>query len=369
MPRDERPGWLVNLTNDGWFGISTGPYQHLQQARVRAIEEGLPLVRAANTGISAVIDPVGRTIASLPLGTEGVLDAPLPQPVAPTLYTRIGDFGCRLAGGDSHSSLVGGAGCGIARPLAPNLNVSDLRRSSRRLTLLAFLATLSRMIARRHVYHLAGYDPIDAEAQHRRFTRQLDIFRRTWNVNASLSALERPQDEPSGPLDGERAEGPAGSVEAVHEIWLWDDIVRGDFTQPLPVRLYKAVVAYFDFIATGTMFRYVKANQRYAIFFLFPLLALVLFAAAGWLAARAADRLARTDRAHCRAGRRRVRARGLFRPAALAGPALARAATARRLDIRPRLSLRPPSRRRGAARSICARRWWRAFVPVRWMRS
>jgi apolipoprotein N-acyltransferase len=88
---DERPGWIVNVTNDGWFGTSSGPYQHLQQARVTAIEEGVPVARAANTGISAVIDPAGRMVASLPLGSEGVLDTPLPRSIAAPVYARLGD--------------------------------------------------------------------------------------------------------------------------------------------------------------------------------------------------------------------------------------------------------------------------------------
>jgi len=86
-----RPGWIINVTNDAWFGISSGPYQHFQQARVRAIEEGLPLVRAANTGISAVVDPLGRIISSLPLGSEGVIDSPLPRPIGKTIYGSVGD--------------------------------------------------------------------------------------------------------------------------------------------------------------------------------------------------------------------------------------------------------------------------------------
>jgi apolipoprotein N-acyltransferase len=92
LPAGERPGWLVNVTNDAWFGISSGPYQHFQQARVLAIAEGLPLVRAANDGISAVIDPAGRIIRSLPLGAEGVLDSPLPAALSPPVFARFGEL-------------------------------------------------------------------------------------------------------------------------------------------------------------------------------------------------------------------------------------------------------------------------------------
>ncbi len=87
-----RPGFIVNVTNDGWFGKSTGPYQHLAQARMRAIEQGLPIVRSANTGISAVIDAYGTIEKSLPLMEQGVIDSSLPVAIAPPLYARFGDW-------------------------------------------------------------------------------------------------------------------------------------------------------------------------------------------------------------------------------------------------------------------------------------
>src|SRR6056297_3194600 len=87
-----RPDMLLLITNDAWFGQVSGPYQHLAQARLRSVEQGLPMIRVANTGISAMIDPAGRVIASLPLGQAGWRDLPLPAPLAPTLYARTGDW-------------------------------------------------------------------------------------------------------------------------------------------------------------------------------------------------------------------------------------------------------------------------------------
>ena len=93
-----RPGWLLNVTNDGWYGDTPGPRQHFRQAVVRAVEEGLPLVRAANTGISAIVDPYGRVQASLDVGAAGVIDGELPRSLAAPLYARFGDsiFGILL---------------------------------------------------------------------------------------------------------------------------------------------------------------------------------------------------------------------------------------------------------------------------------
>ncbi|ACL55275.1 apolipoprotein N-acyltransferase [Methylobacterium nodulans] len=111
-----RPGLILNLTNDGWFGDTPGPRQHFAQARLRAVEEGLPLVRAANTGISAVADPYGRVTGFLPVGAEGVLDRKLPRNLGEsTFYSRFRDlfFAALLLGS---VLLAIGARGRIARP-------------------------------------------------------------------------------------------------------------------------------------------------------------------------------------------------------------------------------------------------------------
>ncbi len=100
FPRDlrgtERPDFLLHLTNDAWFGRFAGPQQSLAQARFRAIETGLPMVRAANTGISAVIDPRGEIRRSVPLGQAGAVTAPLPEAAAPTIYSRFHETGVAI---------------------------------------------------------------------------------------------------------------------------------------------------------------------------------------------------------------------------------------------------------------------------------
>jgi apolipoprotein N-acyltransferase len=92
VPGEGRPGLLLNVTNDGWFGRSSGPHQHLAMARFRTVEQGVPLVRAANTGISAIVDAHGRVTASLGLGQTGVVDGPLPAAAAAPVYARWGDW-------------------------------------------------------------------------------------------------------------------------------------------------------------------------------------------------------------------------------------------------------------------------------------
>ncbi|MCC6002250.1 MAG: apolipoprotein N-acyltransferase [Pararhodobacter sp.] len=88
----DRPDWLLQITNDAWFGAHVGPFQHLAQARLRAVEQGLPMARAANTGVSAMIDAHGRVVASLGMNRAGVVDADLPGALPPTPYARMGDL-------------------------------------------------------------------------------------------------------------------------------------------------------------------------------------------------------------------------------------------------------------------------------------
>ena len=88
---NDRPDYLLNVTNDAWFGRTPGPYQHFEQVRMRAIETGLPVIRAANTGISAVIDGKGRVVDQLEIYKKGIIDSRLPKQLDKTLYVKTGD--------------------------------------------------------------------------------------------------------------------------------------------------------------------------------------------------------------------------------------------------------------------------------------
>jgi apolipoprotein N-acyltransferase len=86
-----RADWILQVTNDAWFGTVSGPFQHAAQARLRAIEQGLPLARVANTGVTEMIDARGRVTAALPFGTDGFLDAALPGALPAPPYARFGE--------------------------------------------------------------------------------------------------------------------------------------------------------------------------------------------------------------------------------------------------------------------------------------
>jgi apolipoprotein N-acyltransferase len=101
----DRPDWMVNVTNDAWFGNSTGPRQHLEAARLRAVEEGMPLMRAANTGISAGFDANGHELGHLGMQVSGILSLPLPGVLPVPLYAR---FGLLLPGGGALLSVAAG---------------------------------------------------------------------------------------------------------------------------------------------------------------------------------------------------------------------------------------------------------------------
>jgi hypothetical protein len=145
------------------------------------------------------------------------------------------------------------------------------------------------MIARRHVFHVAGYDPSDTGAQHRRFRRELAGFATTWKVAASASDVTQNADVVAWTAT---TRGPNWTVETTFEPLVWHDIVRADLAAPALPRLAAAAAAFADFIRSGTFGRYFAARSRYAYFFLVPFVDVVLFAVAGALAGWALSGLA-----------------------------------------------------------------------------
>ena len=135
------------------------------------------------------------------------------------------------------------------------------------------------MIGRRHVFHIGGYDPITPEQQVERFRRSLSAFRKTWNVSSQTSALLDCSDVSASWQS--QAWGPNWRTETTFEMLRWDDLVARESRRGMLSRLYHSMFALFDFTVTGTWFRYVGANWKYAGFFIFPYVSVALFALAG----------------------------------------------------------------------------------------
>lgn len=140
------------------------------------------------------------------------------------------------------------------------------------------------MIRRRGVYHIAGYDPIGS-SWYRLFKRELPTFARTWNVSSAISDLS-PATQHSNPQWTVTTDARNWQVQTTYELLLWDDIVLADLARPMATRLAKSAPSFFDFVWSGTLFRYFRANWKYAAFFLFPYLFVCAFAIAGLLAGR-----------------------------------------------------------------------------------
>jgi pimeloyl-ACP methyl ester carboxylesterase len=145
------------------------------------------------------------------------------------------------------------------------------------------------MIGRRHVFHIGGYDPITPEQQVERFRRSLSAFKKTWNVSSQTSALLDSSDVSASWQS--QAWGPNWSTETTFEMLRWDDLVLRESRRGMLSRLYHSMVALFDFAVTGTWFRYVGANWKYAGFFIFPYVSVTLFGLIGAGLACAVTRL------------------------------------------------------------------------------
>jgi hypothetical protein len=133
------------------------------------------------------------------------------------------------------------------------------------------------MVERRHVFHIAGYDPTDRDGKLRRFRRSLSNFSQTWNVTAQVSDLAPAADDASARWTVE-THSSNWRATTTYEILRWDDIILADSRRPMPSRLFQGLRTLYDWVVSGTLFRYFRTSWKYSLFFLVPYLYLLLFA-------------------------------------------------------------------------------------------